>query len=252
MSLLFAKNNSLSAITELPASVSGGGLNLISTQTASSSATIDFTSGIDSTYKEYIFKFYNMHPATNDAEFQFNLSSDSGSNYNVTKTSTFFTAYHNEDGSDSNFLYISSYDLHPASDVVNFTFNMSIDSGSNYNVTKTTTFFDAIHSESGSDSSVNYSSSRDLAQSTDFQMLARQIGNDNDQSTSGTLHLFEPSSTTFVKHFISNFNSYYSENYSMNHYVAGYGNTSSSVDAVQFKMSSGNIDSGIIKLFGVT
>ena len=201
MALLFAKNNSLSAITELPASVSGGGLNLISSQTASSSSTIDFTSGIDSTYKEYIFKFY---------------------------------------------------DIHPASDVVNFTFNMSIDSGSNYNVTKTTTFFDAIHSESGSDSSVNYSSSRDLAQSTDFQMLARQIGNDNDQSTSGTLHLFEPSSTTFVKHFISNFNSYYSENYSMNHYVAGYGNTSSSVDAVQFKMSSGNIDSGIIKLFGVT
>ena len=201
MALLFAKNNSLSAVTALPASVSGGGLNLISTQTASSSATIDFTSGIDSTYKEYIFKFY---------------------------------------------------DIHPSADSEDFTFNMSADSGSNYNVTKTTTFFDARHSEGGSDGTLAYSSNRDLAQSTDFQMLAREIGNDNDQTTTGTLHLFDPSSTTFVKHFISNFNSYYSENYTMNHYVAGYGNTTSSVDAVQFKMSSGNIDSGIIKLFGVT
>jgi len=205
MALLFAKNNSLSAVTALPASVSGGGLNLISTQTASSSSTISFTSGIDSTYKEYIFKFYNMHPATNDAEFQFNLSSDSGSNYNVTKTSTFFTAWHNEDGSDSNFLYISSYDL---------------------------------------------------AQSTNFQSLLWSGGNDNDHGASGVLHLFDPSNTTFVKHFIartaSTMNHSSGVDYALDHHVAGYGNTTSAIDAVQFKMDTGNIDSGTIKMYGVT
>ena len=201
MSINVCNNNSLSAITSIPDSISGGALNLISTQTASSSSTISFTSGLDSTYKEYIFKFI---------------------------------------------------DIHPSADSEDFTFNMSVDSGSNYNVTKTTTFFDARHSEGGSDPALAYSTGRDLAQSTNFQMLAREIGNDNDQTTSGTLHLFDPSSTTFVKHFISNFNSYYSENYTMNHYVAGYGNTTSAVDAVQFKMSSGNIDSGTIKLYGVS
>ena len=201
MSINVCNNNSLSAITSIPDSVSGGALNLISTQTASSSSTISFTSGLDSTYKEYIFKFI---------------------------------------------------DIHPSADSEDFTFNMSADTGSNYNVTKTTTFFDARHGEDGSDATLAYSANRDLAQSTNFQMLAREIGNDNDQTTSGTLHLFDPSSTTFVKHFISNFNSYYSENFAMNHYVAGYGNTTSAVDAVQFKMSSGNIDSGTIKLYGVS
>ena len=201
MSINVCNNNSLSAITSIPDSISGGALNLISTQTASSSSTISFTSGLDSTYKEYIFKFI---------------------------------------------------DIHPSADSEDFTFNMSVDSGSNYNVTKTTTFFDARHGEDGSDAVLAYSANRDLAQSTNFQMLAREIGNDNDQTTSGTLHLFDPSSTTFVKHFISNFNSYYSENFAMNHYVAGYGNTTSAVDAVQFKMSSGNIDSGTIKLYGVS
>ena len=129
---------------------------------------------------------------------------------------------------------------------------MSIDTGSNYNVTKTTTFFDAYVSESGSDATVAYSSNRDLAQSTNFQILAREIGNDNDQATSGFLHLFNPSSSVFVKHFISKLNSAYSGNYTMQHYVAGYGNTTSAVDAVQFKMSSGNIDSGQILLFGLS
>ena len=90
MALLFAKNNSLSAVTQLPASVSGGGLNLISTQTASSSATIDFTSGIDSTYKEYIFKFYDIHPATNDQAFAFQVDTGTNTSYNQTITSTFF------------------------------------------------------------------------------------------------------------------------------------------------------------------
>ena len=100
MALNFCNNNSLSAITALPASISGGGLNLISTQTASSSSSLSFTSGIDSTYKEYIFKLINIHPSA-QADFTFNMSVDGGSNYNVTKTSTTFRAYHTESDSST-------------------------------------------------------------------------------------------------------------------------------------------------------
>ena len=199
MALLFAKNNSLSAVTALPASVSGGGLNLISTQTASSSASISFTSGIDSTYKEYIFKFIDIHPATNSSSFTFNGSSDTGSNYNVTKTTTAFRAY---------------------------------------------------HQQSGGGSALGYRTSDDLAQSTNFQILNFEINNDNDSSGVGFLHLFDPSSTTFVKHFIHTGNCVQST-YTRNDFVAGYFNTTSVIDAVQFKMSSGNIDSGTIKLYGI-
>ena len=201
MALLFAKNNSLSAVTALPASISGGGLNLISTQTASSSSTISFTSGIDSTYKEYIFKCINVHPATSDASF---------------------------------------------------TFNMSVDGGSNYNVTKTTTTPRAYHDEADSEAAIEYDGGQDLAQSTSFQGISRFLGNGNDECGSGTLHIFDPSSTTFVKHFIAVANTYYSGDYSFNDFTAGYGNTTSAVNAVQFKMSSGNIDSGTIKMYGVT
>ena len=200
MALKFANNNSLSAITALPASVSGGALNLISTSTASSSSTIDITSGIDSTYKEYFIKFINIHPAT---------------------------------------------------DNVNFTFNMSVDGGSNYNVTKTTTFFTALHNEADSEAFITYASGEDLAQSTAFQQLSPNSGNGADENISGTLTLFNPSSTTFVKHFITNFNSGTYHDFNRNEFVAGYGNTTSSIDAVQFKFSSGNIDSGTIKMYGV-
>jgi hypothetical protein len=184
---------------------SGGNLVLIKTLTASSSATLSFVDGasdvvLDNTYRTYMFRFINIHPATDSADF---------------------------------------------------TFNMSADTGSNYNVTKTTTYFDSIHAENGTDSSVNYNASRDMAQSTAFQIIARECGNGNDESTSGELYLFSPSSTTFLKHFIANTQFYYSGNYSMNGFGAGYGNTTSAVDAVQFKMSSGNIDSGTIKLYGI-
>ena len=180
----------------------GGSLVLISEQTASSSATIDFTSGIDSTYKEYIFKFINIHQATDEASFSFNGSIDSGSNYNVTKTTTFFRAFHTENDNTAN---------------------------------------------------LNYSTGRDLAQSTDFQILAYKTSNANDAGHSGTLHLFNPSSTTFVKHFVANMSSIYrsGEPGAYEIFVAGYMNTTSAVDAIQFKMSSGNIDSGTIKMYGV-
>jgi len=200
MSLLCANNNSLSAITTKPSRLSGGSLNLISTQTASSSSTISFTSGIDDTYDEYVFKFIDIHPATDSASLTFNGSSDTGSNYNVTKTTTVFRAY---------------------------------------------------HEQSGASSALGYRTGDDLAQSTNFQILNFEINNDNDSSSVGELKLFNPSSTTFVKHFIHTGNCVQST-YTRNDFVAGYFNTTSVIDAVQFKMSSGNIDSGVIKLYGVS
>ena len=201
MSINVCNNNSLSAITSIPTGISGGALNLISTQTASSSSTISFTSGIDSTYKEYIFKFYNIHPQTDNKEFQFNLSADSGSNYNVTKTTTTFNAHHNESDSATNLLYDTN---------------------------------------------------ADIAQGTGFQLLAGACGNDNDQCINGTLHLFDPSNTTFVKHFISRIAGFHEADYAFDFFTAGYGNTTSAIDAVQFKFDSGNIDSGVIKLYGIS
>ena len=203
MALNFANNNSLSAITTQPSGLSGGAMTLLSTQTASSSSTISFTSGIDSTYDEYVFKFYDIHPATDGAKFEFNLSADTGSNYNVTKTTTNFLAQHNESGTTTEFTY---------------------DGGN------------------------------DLAQGTGFQRLIGGASNgaDNDQSFVGTLHLFNPSSTTFVKHFMSRTNTISNGDFSNSSFIAGYGNTTSAVDAVQFKMSSGNIDSGVIKLYGIS
>jgi len=202
MALNFCNNNSLSAITTIPASISGGGLNLISTQTASSSATIDFTSGIDSTYKEYVFRYYDMHPATDNTELQFQVSTNGGSSYGVAITSTAFQAYHYE-----------------------------VD---------------------GSSSGVAYYTADDLAQSTSFQNLCNNVGNADDESMSGILHLFDPSNTTFVKHWINRSQSYSGGDFSLDGYQAGYVNTTSAVDAVRFKMTSGNIDSGVIKLYGVS
>ena len=178
---------------------SAGNLKLITTSTASSSATISFTSGIDSTYKEYLFIFNSIHAASNE--------------------------------------YL--------------TFNLSVDSGSNYNVTKTTTMFNAYHNEGDSGAGVEYVAGDDLAQSTDFQRLrAGRLGTGNDECLSGTLRLFDPSNTTFVKHFIAEVSNL--ENaYEGHTFTAGYGNTTSAVDAIQFKMSSGNIDAGDICLYGI-
>jgi hypothetical protein len=130
-------------------------------------------------------------------------------------------------------------------------FNLSTDGGSNYNVTKTTTTFQAYHDEADTDTSLNYDTADDLAQSTSFQQLLKNLGTDSDQNSSGTLTLFNPSSTTYVKHFIANGNSYNHNNYTNQNFTAGYANTTSAVNAVRFQMSSGNIDDGIIKLYGV-
>jgi hypothetical protein len=204
MALISVSNNALQNITVVPASVASGALVLLSTQTASSSASLSFTSGIDSTYDSYVFKFINIHPSALSSTFQFNLSTDGGSNYNVTKTTTFFRPTHKEDGTDGG---------------------------------------------------ITYRTPSDLAQSTAFQGLTQGLGNgvtiSNDASASGILTLFNPSSTTYVKHFIAEVQHMHNNDYSMDTFVAGYGNTTSAVNAVRFQMSSGNIDDGIIKLYGV-
>ncbi len=180
----------------------GGSMVLLSTQTASSSSTISFTSGIDDTYDSYVFKFINIHGSADNSDL---------------------------------------------------TFNGSTDSGSNYNVTKTTTMFRAIHNEADNDTELGYDTGGDLAQSTNFQSLIRSIGTDNDQCGVGTMQLFSPSSSVFVKHFIQTSNSYgsASNDYSRNQFFAGYMNTTSVINAIQFKMSSGNIDAGTFKLYGI-
>ena len=185
----------------------GGAMTFIKKLTASSSATLSFVDGsssvvLDNTYKEYLFTFNNIHPATNGVRFQFNGSSDGGSNYNVTKTSSQFTAF---------------------------------------------------VSEGGAGASLEYSAGEDLAQSTNFQSFVQgaDLGADADQSLSAYLHIFNPSSN-FVKHYIAVTQYSHSADYTANPYTAGYFNTTSAINALQFKMSSGNIDSGQILLFGLS
>ena len=195
-------NATVEDITVFGTAPSPSTLVLISTQTASSSATISFTTGLDSTYDEYIFKFINIHPSGNNS----------------------------------------------------LTVNFSTDGGSNYNVTKTTTFFVAYNNEAGTSGVLQYDGGSDLAQSTAAQIfLALEISNSNDGNASGYLQLFNPSSTTYVKHFIARINGLSGNpaDYSHDNFVAGYCNTTSAVNAVQFSMTSGNIDDGIIKLYGV-
>ena len=180
----------------------GGSLVLLSTQTASSSSTIDFTSGIDSTYKEYIFKFINMHPETYQARFSFQVDTGTNTNYNQTMTTTWFYAYNPEDGGTTYFAYFGD---------------------------------------------------GDQAQGTSFKNVTWNVDNGNDSCTSGILHLFDPSNTTFVKHFTANMNLTYGASTvaSENVLSAGYINTTTALTRIRFKFSSGNIDAGTIKMYGV-
>jgi len=141
--------------------------------------------------------------------------------------------------------------IHPATDNHYFLMNGSIDSGSNYNVTKTTTKFRAYHDEADSTTLLSYHSSDDLAQSTSDQRLANGLGNGNDESLSGEMFLYDPSSTTFVKHFTARILQYEAGNMADDNYTAGYFNTTSAVDGIIFKIGSGNIDAGTIKLYGI-
>ena len=194
-------NNSIANVTSYNAAVATGNMVLLSSQTASNSASISFTTGIDSTYKEYQFWFINVQPVSSgNYQFQFNMSTDGGSNYNVTKTSTFFIAIHNEADSYTEFGYDPGYDL---------------------------------------------------AQSTAYQPLTSGIGNGADESASGTLTLYNPSSAVYVKHFISRTHCLRGDSqYNYDNFVSGYGNTTSAINAVQFKMSTGNINGNIL-MYGI-
>jgi hypothetical protein len=140
--------------------------------------------------------------------------------------------------------------IHPASQSF-LGFNFSIDGGSNYNATKTSTNFRAYHSEADS-TNLEYKDGDDIAQGTGLVLTAGNLGNANDESSSGELFLFSPSSTTFIKHFIFRSSTVQSAPAAFDCFVAGYVNTTSAVNAVQFAMSSGNIDSGVIKMYGIT
>ena len=140
---------------------------------------------------------------------------------------------------------------HPANNETNFQVNFR-DGGSSFDATKTSTYFQAYHTESDSATSLEYVTGRDNAQSTGIQIIGNAIGNNNDESVSGELYLYNPSSTTFVKHYIMRSNSYNGSDYSIDTYVGGYCNTTTAIDGVQFSFASGNIDSGDIKLYGIS
>jgi len=177
-----------------------GGPILISTATASNASSVDITSGIDSTYDEYMFVFTDINPATDDVSFYFNGSDDASSwSYDIVKTTTYINAYHSEDDSST---------------------------------------------------SLNYSTGSDLAQGTGGQRMASGVSSDADHSAAGTLHLFNPSSTTYVKHFYSTNSHTGNYNGATGGYMAGYFNTTSAITAVTFLMSSGNFD-GTIQMYGI-
>jgi hypothetical protein len=204
MSIIKLNNQAVKNATSFGSISSLGSMTFIKKLTASSSATLSFVDGsdgvtLDNSYKEYLFTFNNIHPQTL-GRFQFNFSTDGGSTYNVTKTSTNFRAYHNE---------------------------------------------------AGNDSGLEYQGADDLAQSTAYQTHGTSnIGNNNDECLSGYLQIFNPSSDTFVKHYIMR-NNVLGSDYGIQSFVAGYGNTQSSVDAIRFQMGSGNIDAGDICLYGI-
>jgi len=205
MSIVTLNDRAVRSVTAF-GSLNTGSMVFIKKLTASSSATLSFVDGsdsvvLDSTYKEYMFTYNNIHPATDAAKFTFQGNAAGGSGYNETITSTFFYAYHDE-----------------------------------------------ADSEQG----VSYYGSGDQAQGTSFQRLSSGgVGNGNDESVSGYLHLFNPSSTTFVKHFISSNSTYQDSNSVNNNYISGYFNTTSAIDEIQFKFDSGNIDTGDICLYGI-
>jgi hypothetical protein len=172
----------------------------LATQTASSSSTLSFTSGIDGTYNIYKFRLIDIHVSN--------------------------------DGAD-------------------LTFQASTNTGSSYGVTATTSFFGASHGEGGAGGQVSYTTSMDKHNSTDFLPLNNDIGSDNDQSAVAELFLFGPSSTTFVKNFLCRTSRVDAGDYAVDIFMSGYFNTTSAIDAIQFKMDAGTIDSGTIEMYGI-
>ena len=185
-------------------SLNTGSMVFIKKLTASSSGTLSFVNGassvvLDSTYKEYVFTFNNIHPATDGAFFSVGFR----------------------------------------------------DGGTDYDATKTTTYFQSRHDEGDSDTQLAYNTGNDLAQGTGFQYLSQSLANENDACLGGFLHLFNPSSTTFVKHFIARTRQMTDSDFSFDLHIAGYCNVTAAIDAVQFKFNTGNIDAGDICLYGI-
>jgi len=183
-------------------SVNLGSMVLISEQTASSSASVSFTSGIDSTYPIYKFEFINCHPATNGAELSFQGDTGTNTNYNQTITSSSFQTNHKEDDSETGLFYAAA---------------------------------------------------QDQAQGTGFCTIQANVYNDNDNGANGTLTIFNPSSSVFVKHFLSDIQSQQLDGVGMSqrYFTGGYFNLTTPLTRFRFKFSSGNIDSGTIKLYGI-
>ena len=208
MALVKLNNRGVRSVSTFGSISSLGSYTFIKKVTASSSGTVSFVDGssdvvLDNTYKEYLFTFKDIHPS----------ATGSG---------------------------------------VNFSFNGSTDSGSNYNATKTTTLFRTYNYEGADTTTLGFDGTPALAQSTAFQTLTTNNTNPNDGSNVGLLHLYDPSSTTYIKHFtcVTSQNTFNGEN-CMNNYVAGYFNTTSAIDAIQFKFASGNVDAGDICLYGI-
>ena len=181
------------------AGVSTADVVLLSSQTASGDSAISFTSGITSTYGEYIFRFYNCNPATNLAEFTFQVNASDATGYNELITSTIFEAFHDEADSTTGLSQNTSYDQ---------------------------------------------------PQGTAFQTINVNVGNGGDESCAGELHLFNPASTTYVKHFYTRSVKYGGNDYAADVFTAGYFNTTTAIDDIQFKFSAGDFD-GKIKMWGV-
>ena len=205
MSIVKLNNRGVRSATTFGSITGLGSMVFIKKLTASSSSTLSFVDGtsdvvLDNTYKEYLFTFKDIHPATNDTTLGFQGNVAGGSGYNETITSTHFISQ---------------------------------------------------NAESDAEASLEYRAAADQAQGTSFQILTAGTGNDNDQSCSGYLHLFNPSDTTFVTHFIARVNSAHASDYQVESYVAGYFNLTGAIDEIQFKMSSGNIDAGDICLYGI-
>ena len=204
MSIVTLNDRAVRSVTTF-GSLNTGSMVFIKKLTASSSSTLSFVNGssnvvLDSTYKEYLFTFKNIHASTDDTDL---------------------------------------------------TLQASTDGGSNYNTAITTTFFQAFNDEADSSTSLSYNTNFHQSQGTGFQLFSHSLGTDNDQSSSGTLTLFSPSSTTFVKHFISRMAVYHASDFNNDMFTAGYFNTTSSINAVQFVQQSGNLDSGDICLYGI-
>jgi hypothetical protein len=204
MSIVTLNDRGVRSVTTF-GSVNAGSMVFIKKLTASSDGTLSFVDGassvvLDSTYNEYLFTFNNIHPATDNVEFRFQVNKAGASGFNETITSTAFQAYHDEADSATALEYRTDYDQ---------------------------------------------------AQGTAFQPISNTVGNGNDESISGSLHLFNPSSTTFVKHYLARTNTYYYGDITVDMHHAGYINTTEAIDEVQFKFSSGNIDAGDICLYGI-